>query len=146
MPFMFVTLSTVSLAMVPRPDMTDATSVYTLARRIGGNIGYALAATLVARGQQIHRAYMVDHVNVFNPVYTEYRRIAENALGHSGLNPAAMQHAIYALTDRIINRQATMMAYNDVSIVFGILFLCTIPLIFLLPGRADRPPKTGGHN
>ena len=59
MPFMFVTLSTLSLSTIPRADMTDASSLYTLARRIGGNIGYALVATLVARGQQIHRVQLV---------------------------------------------------------------------------------------
>ena len=45
MPFMFVTLSTLSLSTIARADMTDASSIYTLARRIGGNIGYALVAT-----------------------------------------------------------------------------------------------------
>ena len=48
MPVMFVTISTVSLATIPRPNMTEATSFYTLARRVGGNIGYALVATMVA--------------------------------------------------------------------------------------------------
>jgi hypothetical protein len=37
----------------------------------------------------------------------------------------------------VINRQAAMMAYNDVSWVLGILFLVTIPLALLLPSRKD---------
>ena len=136
MPFVFVTLSTLALASVSRSDMTDATSMYTLARRVGGNIGYALAATIVARGQQIHRSYLVEHVNPFNPAYAEYSRIASKALGHMGLNAHAMQHAVQFLTDRIVNMQSTMLAYNDVSWIFGLLFLSTIPLVLLLPGRS----------
>jgi MFS transporter, DHA2 family, multidrug resistance protein len=136
MPFIFVTISTLSLSAVPRPDMTDATSMYTLARRVGGNIGYALAATIVARGQQIHRSYLVEHVNPYSPAYAEYSRIASKAMGHMGLNAQAMQHAVQLLTDRIVNMQATMLAYNDVSWVFGLLFLSTIPLVLLLPGRS----------
>jgi MFS transporter, DHA2 family, multidrug resistance protein len=62
MPFMFVTLTTLPLSTIPRTDMTGASSLYTLARRIGGNIGYALVATLVARIQQIHRVQMVSHI------------------------------------------------------------------------------------
>jgi MFS transporter, DHA2 family, multidrug resistance protein len=95
--------------------MTDATSMYTLARRVGGNIGYALAATIVARGQQIHRSYLVEHVKLFSPAYAEYSRIAPNALGHMGLNAQAMQHAVQLPTDRIVNMQPIMLAYNDVS-------------------------------
>lgn len=48
MPFIFVTLSTVSLSSIPKPYMTDATRLYTLTRRVGGNIGYAMAATIVS--------------------------------------------------------------------------------------------------
>ena len=136
MPFIFVTLSTLSLSTVPRPDMTDATSMYTLARRVGGNIGYALAATIVSRGQQIHRNYLVEHVNPFSPTYAEYSRVASRALGHTGLNPQAMQHAVQLLTDRVVNMQSTMLAYNDVSWIFGLLFLSTIPMVLLLPGRS----------
>jgi DHA2 family multidrug resistance protein len=101
MPFMFVTISAVSLATVPRSDMTDASSLYTLARRVGGNIGYALAATMVARGQQIHRSYLVGHINPFNPIYADFRHMAGKVLGHTGLTAQAQQHAVCALADRI---------------------------------------------
>jgi DHA2 family multidrug resistance protein len=142
MPFMFVTLSTLSLGTVPRPDMTDAASLYTLARRIGGNIGYALAATMVARGQQIHRAYLVEHVNPFDANYSEFSRSAANLMGQAGPTVQAMQHAVVALADRMVNMQATMQAYNDVSWLFGLLFLSTIPLVLLLPGRSALEGKS----
>ena len=136
MPCMFVTLSTISLATVPKPDMTDAASLYTLSRRVGGNIGYALAATIVARGQQIHRSYLIGDINPWNPIYTEFSHSAEKMFSHVGLNAQAMQHAVLALTDKIVNMQATMLAYNQVSWIFGLLFLSTIPLVMLLPGRS----------
>ncbi|MBU0992527.1 MAG: DHA2 family efflux MFS transporter permease subunit [Proteobacteria bacterium] len=136
MPFMFVTLSTLSLSTVPKPDMTDATSIYTLSRRVGGNIGYALAATIVSRGQQIHRSYLIDNVNPFNPNYAEYSRATEQILSHAGLNPQAMHHAAIFLTDRVVKIQSAMLAYNEVSWVFGLLFLSTIPLVLLLRGKS----------
>jgi MFS transporter, DHA2 family, multidrug resistance protein len=136
MPFMFVTLSTVSLAAMPKPDMTDAASLYTLSRRIGGNIGYALAATLVARGEQVHRANLIGNISAFNLNYETFSHMAEKLFGQVGLNSQARQHVILGLTDRIVNMQATMMAYNHVSVVFGLLFLSTIPLVLLLPGRS----------
>jgi MFS transporter, DHA2 family, multidrug resistance protein len=148
MPFVFVAVSTVSLATIPPPDMTDATSLYALTRQVGGNIGYALAATLVARGHQIHRSYLVEQVNPFNPIYSSYSHIVEKVLGHSGLNPHALQHAALALANKIVDMQAVMLAYNDTSIAFGILFLCTLPLVLFLPGRsALRPsaPNSAGY-
>jgi DHA2 family multidrug resistance protein len=136
MPAMFVTLSTLSLATIPLPNMTDASSIYTLARRVGGNIGYALVATLVVRGQQIHRAYLVEHVNPFNQAYSQYNHVVAKTLGQTGLDPHTLQHAGNALIDRIVNAQASMLAYNDVSFFFGILFLSVVPFILMLPGRS----------
>ena len=147
MPFMFVTLSTLSLSTISRADMTDASSLYTLARRIGGNIGYALVATLVARGQQIHRVQLVAHVTPYNANLAEFQRQAARLLDHAGLNPAALHHTGQALLNFLVNRQASMMAYNDVSWILGLLFLATIPLALLLPSRRSvaRQPKVEGE-
>jgi DHA2 family multidrug resistance protein len=137
MPFMFVTLTTLSLSTIPRADMTEASSLYTLARRIGGNIGYALVATLVARGQQIHRVQLVSHVTPYNPNMAAFEHQVAGLFGHSGLNPAALQHAGQALLNTLVNRQAAMMAYNDVSWILGLLFLATIPFALILPSRRN---------
>ncbi|MGD8366629.1 MAG: DHA2 family efflux MFS transporter permease subunit [Desulfobacterales bacterium] len=136
LPFIFVTISTVSLSTVPRPDMTNATSLYTLARRVGGNIGYALAATLVARGVQIHRAGLVSHVTAFNPNLEAYARAGAALLARAGVPPVHASKTTLALANMAVNHQATMLAYNDVSWVFGLLFLSTIPLALLLPRRS----------
>ena len=124
-----------SLSTIPRADMTDASSLYTLARRIGGNIGYALVATLVARGQQIHRVQLVAHITPYNSNLADFQRLAAGLLDHAGLNPAAVQHTGQALLNLLVNRQAAMMAYNDVSWILGLLFVATIPLALMLPSR-----------
>jgi DHA2 family multidrug resistance protein len=116
--------------------MTNATSLYTLARRVGGNIGYALAATLVARGVQIHRAGLVSHVTAFNPNLEAYARAGAALLARAGVPPVHASKTTLALANMAVNHQATMLAYNDVSWVFGLLFLSTIPLALLLPRRS----------
>jgi DHA2 family multidrug resistance protein len=135
MPLMFVTTSTVSLSSIPPADMTDAASLYTLSRRIGGNIGYALVATLVSRGIQTHRTYLSGNINSFNNNYTQFQEVAASKLLHSGVNPVAIKNVVISLVSVMLNRQATMLAYNDVSRILGFLFLFTVPLVLLLPSR-----------
>ena len=144
MPFMFVTLSTVSLSTVSKQDMTEASSIFTLARRVGGNVGYAFVATLVARGAQIHRTYLVSHISLFNPNYMEFRRRIAGLLTYAGVTPSLAETSGNALIDSVVNRHAIMLAYNDVSRIFGVLFLVTIPLVFLLPGRTPRTEESRG--
>ncbi len=143
MPFMFVSMSTISLSTVRRINMTEASALYTLARRVGGNIGYALAATLVARGVQVHRSVMVSHVSPLDPAYAEFNRAVSFYLGQAGLDPAAVPGVSLGLINGMVNRQAAMMAYNDVSMVFGLLFVITIPMILLLPSRATLMASMG---
>jgi DHA2 family multidrug resistance protein len=145
-PFVFVTLSTLALSSIPRRDMTDASSLYTLTRTVGGNVGYALVATLIARGEQVHRVDLVAHISTTEPAYLEYQRHVSDAFASAGLDPAAAATMTAAMAERLVDRQATMLAYNDLSVLFAVLFLLLVPFVAFLPkpeGKAAAPPP--GH-
>jgi DHA2 family multidrug resistance protein len=135
LPCMFVTLSTTSLSTVRREDMTAATSLYTLARRVGGNLGYALVATLVERFSVIHQAHLSTHISNLNSVYSSYYATLVARLTRQTGDPVAAQDKALALVDSLVHRQAAMLAYNDLAWLFGIMFLATLPLLFFLPRR-----------
>lgn len=135
LPCMFVTLSTVSLSTVRREDMTAATSLYTLARRVGGNLGYALVATLVERFSMVHQARLSTHISSLNTTYPAYHAALVARLAHQEGDPVAAQSKALALVDTLVHRQAAMLAYNDLAWLFGVLFLCTLPFVWLLARR-----------
>jgi DHA2 family multidrug resistance protein len=133
MPCMFVTLSTLSLSTVRREDMTASTSLYTLARRVGGNLGYALVATLIERFSIIHEAHLSVHVSRLNNVYPSYHAALVTRLTQQVGDPVAAQNKALALVDSLVHHQASMLAYNNLAWIFGIMFLCTLPLLYLFP-------------
>ena len=135
MPFVFVTLTTVSLSTVPRSAMTEASSLYTLARRIGGNVGYALAASLVASRIQFHHARLAEHIVPGDPALLTLQHQIANLFLHRGSDPVIAVQQTNMMIDGMLNRQARMMAYNDTSLVLGLLFLVVMPLILLIPSR-----------
>jgi DHA2 family multidrug resistance protein len=139
MPFMFVTLTTVSLSSMRKYQMTDAASLYTLTRTVGGNIGYAIVATLVANGTQIHRASLVKNISDLNLTYLTMERGAAAHLLSTGADPVRASKTALALVNQIVNRQAAMMAYNDTAATLGFMFLVMLPLVLLLPGRPESP-------
>jgi hypothetical protein len=79
---------------------------------------------LVARRAVFHRVHLVPHVNPLNSAYSS---------AQAGLT--ALHTQTLALLDATVNRQATMLAYNDVSWAMGLMFLLVFPLLLLLPGR-----------
>lgn len=135
LPCMFVTLSTTSLSTIRREDMTAATSLYTLARRVGGNLGYALVATLIERFSVIHYARLSIHISTMNSAYSNYYATLVERLTRQTGDPVAAQDRALALVDSMVQRQAAILAYNDLAWLFGMMFLATLPVLVFLPRR-----------
>jgi DHA2 family multidrug resistance protein len=135
MPCMFVTLSTVSLSTVRREDMTASTGMYTLARRVGGNLGYALVAMLIERYSTVHQAYLSTNISPLNNTYSAYAAALTARLSRQVGDPVAVQNKVLALADTLVQRQAAMLAYNDIAWFFGVMFLGALPFVWLLSRR-----------
>ncbi len=141
MPFMFVTLTAVSVSTVPRQHVTAAASIYTLSRRVGGNIGYAMLATLIDRRSQFHRSQLVANVTATNPAYATSHSQLGALLAQRGVPAGLAGQKATAVINSFVNQQAGLMAYNDAAWVIGLLFLGTLPLLLLFPGkRATSAP------
>ncbi len=128
-----VTLSTISLSTIPRPQMTGASGLNTLTRREAGNIAYALLATVLARRTQFHRAMLVANVSDLNHTFLRMDQGISQSLQNYGYNAAAIGGRDLSLINGMINRNATIMAYNDCFYVLVPVLLVSLALLFLLP-------------
>ncbi len=136
---MFGTMSAVVMGTIPRPLLPAAAGLYTLARRIGGNMGYALVASQLGHRTAIHRARLVEHLTPYDPQVAQLLDGMTEGLAGRGLPPGVATDSALRLLDGTVNRQATMLAYNDVFWLLGMLFILTFPLLLLLQGRTPRP-------
>ncbi|MDH3600276.1 MAG: DHA2 family efflux MFS transporter permease subunit, partial [Candidatus Tectomicrobia bacterium] len=64
--FTFSTLSAAAMRTMPPQWLAAASGLYTLSRRIGGNIGYAFVASQVTHRTALHRARLVDHLTPYD--------------------------------------------------------------------------------
>jgi DHA2 family multidrug resistance protein len=117
--------------------LAAASGLYTLARRIGGNIGYAAVAGLVTNRTTFHRGRLVDHVTPYDGSTVQALDSLTSRLADRGLPPGAAADSALKLIDSTVMQQATMMAYNDVFWVMGMLLILGLPFLLLL-GRRDR--------
>jgi DHA2 family multidrug resistance protein len=69
-----------------------------------------------------------------------------DALLAKGVGTVHATRLALGLLEQKVMRQATMLAYNDISFAFGCLFLLLIPMIFLMPGRAAIRAVIGARN
>jgi DHA2 family multidrug resistance protein len=140
MSFMFGPMSAVVMRTVPLDLLTAAASLYTLGRRIGDNMGYALVASLIEQRTAVHRVRLVDHVTPFDRGTHQFLDgLAGRLSMGSGLPPGVAEDSALKLLDGTIMRQATMLAYNDVFWLMGMIFVLAVPFLFLLSGSRHRP-------
>ena len=55
--------------------------------------------------------------------------------------PGVAEQGALKLLDGAVARQASMMAYNDVFWMMGMMFVLTFPFLLLLGGRRDQPGR-----
>jgi MFS transporter, DHA2 family, multidrug resistance protein len=134
----FVPLTAVAFASIPRAQYDEASGIYALMRGIGGSAGIAVVSWLFVRQTQIHFNELTGHVTPYNRDLVPY-------LGQYGLNPYSPEAA--PLIAHEIDRQAQMLAFNDIFWFIAMVTLAIIPLIFLMkkPDKVSLvPPVPGG--
>src|SRR5262249_296445 len=136
---MFGTMSAVVMGTIPRALLPAAAGLYTLARRIGGNMGYALVARQIGHRADGHPARLVEHLTPYDPRVAHMLDGVTEGLAGRGLAPGLATDSALRLLDGTGSRPATMLAYHDVFWLLGMLFVLTVPLLLLLQGRAPRP-------
>jgi hypothetical protein len=86
----------------------------TLFRRIGGNLGYVLVTSQVVHRTAFHRARLLEHLTPYDPGLTLALDNLTARLAGAGLPPGTATDSALKMLGGLVNRHATMMAYNNV--------------------------------
>src|SRR6476659_1294283 len=66
MGFVFVPLTTMTMATLPQDEIGNASGIYNLMRNTGGSVGIAVMTTMLARNAQIHQAALTTHTTQYD--------------------------------------------------------------------------------
>ncbi len=142
---LFVPLTTVALSRVPRTSIADATSLNSLLRQIGGSVGIALFATMLSRYMISSRASVGAHVALTRPEVRAVLGATQSGLMARGMDAATAQAgSVFAMYGRVA-RQATVIAFEQVFLLTGILFLGILPILMFLRRDAQADPNLKVH-
>lgn len=136
---LFVPLTTVALSTIPRHKLTDATGLNSLLRQIGGSVGLAVFATYLTDASQTARAGIATHLTATRPVVQSFLHAAEAGLRAHGYDPVSAEHGALAALAGNAARQASVVGFDQVFLLSGIMFLFVLPvLIFLKDDRGTN--------
>jgi DHA2 family multidrug resistance protein len=136
--FIFVPLTTATVAFLRQDQMGNATGLYNLMRNIGGSVGIAFVTTMLARDAQAHQAMLVSHTTPYNPVFIDQFVSAKAALAAHGDPVATAKQAYDSIYQRVV-QQASLWAFVDNFRLFGLLCFACVPVVFLFKRIPHHP-------
>src|SRR5215831_6986566 len=128
----FVPLTTVALAGIPRYRLTDATGLNSLLRQIGGSLGLAAFATLLPHFIASARSGLAAHAYLGRPEMMARLGGLQAGLAARGLDATAARTGAARMIDGTLAQQASVLAFERMFLTAGIAFLVVIPLALWL--------------
>ncbi|KOP36334.1 MFS transporter [Flavobacterium sp. WLB] len=129
---LFVPITTLSLSTLKGKQIGEGAAFTGMMRQLGGSFGIAIITTFITRFSQEHR---VDLINNLDPArYDVQQRIAgmQRAFMSKGYSADVALKKAYQGIEYSVLKQSTVLAYMDIFMYLGIMFLCCIPIILFI--------------
>ncbi len=141
---LFVPISTLSYATLPKELNSDAAALYTMFRNVSGSIGISLATAMVTERTQVRSAHLVTHLDNFNQNYTDTIQRYQQTLMSMGRAAETTMTTATGQVYQALRTQSMVLAYADVFMFCAIGAFCIVPVAFLF-SSVKAKGGGGGH-
>jgi DHA2 family multidrug resistance protein len=141
----FVPLTTITMSLIPKETMGNATSLFNLVRNLGGSIGISAVNTMELRLQQTNTNVLGVHVNPFSASARAMMNMMKQAMVSRGGDPVAAAHQARAMIFGLVEREASMISYNTIFKALGVMFMALLPFILLMRRPSAKAPAAAMH-
>jgi len=128
----FVSVTTVTLSTVLKEQMTAATGLYNVVRQVCGSIGIALSATFLTRGYMSSRTHLMENISSYSSESTKWIAGIRQLMISKGADAVTSNQQAIKIVGRFVDKHSYMLSFNRVYFLVSMLFVITIPLVFLL--------------
>jgi DHA2 family multidrug resistance protein len=137
MAMVFIPLQTIAFATIPKEEIGNATSIFSLLRNLAGSFGIAFMTTTLAQREQFHQFRLSERLQPFDPRYQMGMQKAMAVL--SAKTGAASNFAANGLVYQQLMKEAALRSFNDAFYLSTVIMICILPIVFLLkrPNHSD---------
>lgn len=143
---LFVPITSLSLSNLRGKEIGDGAAFTGMLRQLGGSFGIAIVATLISRFGQQHRAALVAHLDKADFKVQNQINLLQKGFMSKGYSFNEALNKAYQILDFKVMKQANVLAFMDIFMFLGILFLICIPLVMILKtGKSSINPADAMH-
>lgn len=133
-----VPLTMLAVSALSPADIPQGAALNNMMRQLGGSFGLAMVNTYLHIRGAGHRAEIVSHITLDNPLAVErLDRYTNYFISHGSTPIQAHQQAIQVM-ENIVTRQSTQLSFSDAYLIVGIVFLLALPIL-LMAGKRKGP-------
>ena len=136
-----IPMTGLALGTLPPDRVQNASGLFNLMRNLGGALGLAVINTILADSQALHRQELAAAVSTGHSDAQGWLDQTAAAMASSGV--ADPSSAALARLAGLVEREATVMAFNNVFLMMALAFALLLPLIFFTRRAAAAAPA--GH-
>jgi DHA2 family multidrug resistance protein len=145
MGLIFVPLTTVTMSLIAREEMGNATSIFNLMRNLGGSVGIATIATMLSRNTQTQYNIMGTHVSAFDARTRALLDQVRAGFVAAGMDVHTASSAAYASLSGMVSKQAVMVAFVQLFRILALVFAVVVPLVFIMRRPKSGQPAAAAH-
>jgi DHA2 family multidrug resistance protein len=138
----FLPLTSASMAELKPSEIAQGTGMFNLMRQLGGSLGIAIIATLLARFTAQSKALVTEHVTAIGTDALGRVDAITRAMIGRGMSPTQAHQQALMVLDRTIGAQASVLAFSKIYIISGVALCCSIPMMLFWrhgKGRGSIP-------
>jgi DHA2 family multidrug resistance protein len=145
MGFIFIPLTTLTMAAMRKEEMGNATAIFNLLRNLGGSFGVAFITTVLARRVQFHQARLIEHLTPFDRnMQVVVPQISEFLRQKGFPSPLLDQGSLGVIQGELL-RQAAMLSFNDAFYLLSIMMAVVLLFVPLMKKGEEDVSMSGMH-
>ena len=142
--FLFVPISTIAYLTLPQKYRSDGSALFSMFRNVGGAVGISVATALVTERRQANQAHLSGFMTPLNQGYNMLIQQSEQSLRTLGRAAGSVHDQAVAQAYLMYQKQAAVLAYNNVFQYSALLAFMVVPLCFFI-SKATAQGGGGGH-
>ena len=128
----FLPINNLSLGNLPQHQIAGGSGLFNLMRQLGGSVGIAVTATLFAQFQEQNRGELLRHVTPYAMATQERLAHLKTLMMAHGVSENLAQTKALLLMNAQVGRQAAMLSFEHLFLLYGITLFSALPLLLLM--------------
>jgi MFS transporter, DHA2 family, multidrug resistance protein len=137
-----LTATRLAMGTLPSREISNAAGLFNVMRNLGGAVGLAAMDTIRDIRMDYHWNQLIQSIDLTRDVVVQ--QLYQSQMTFTGMVSDPVAASIKQMSQRVLT-QASVLSFNDLFLLLGVIYLCAVPLMLFMRKPASAAPSNAGH-